>query len=150
MNAQKKTIAWFKKNEPTIYRLAVKRHALKYGKAAIYGLSGVEEDELAGIGDFFSTMSETVTKIAPSIIALKAQKDILRAQLRRGSQGLPPLQVSDYSPVLNVNPQFSPESEAALTRVATSTTGNLFSKYGLYIAGALGVTLILLRKKRGN
>lgn len=153
MNQQEKgqemAINWVRDNDPKLYELAAKRHALQQGKAAIYGLSGYDADEFVamnGIADFFKTLSTTVQNVLPQAIQYKTQKDILKAQLKRGEQGLPPLDVMDYSPVFRVAPDFSPESEAALTRMAIDTTGSALTKILPYAAFGLALVLLLRRK----
>jgi hypothetical protein len=149
LKAQEMAIDWIRKNDPKVYELAAKRHSLKQGSAAIYGLSGYEADEfvaLNGIADFFTTLTDTVSKVLPQAIQYKTQSNILKAQLKRGEQGLPPLDVYDYSPVFRVEPDFSPESEAALTRMAIDTTGSALTKILPYAAMALGLVLILKRR----
>lgn len=147
--AQEMAINWVRDNDPKVYELAVKRHALQQGKAAIFGLSGYDADEfvaLNGIADFFKTLSTTVQNVLPQAIQYKTQKDILKAQLKRGEQGLPPLDVADYSPVFRVAPDFTPESEAALTRMAIQTTGSGLNKILPYAIGGLGLFLLLRRR----
>lgn len=146
--SQAEYIDWMKHNEPVIYNLAVKRHALKNGQQAIFGLSEYVPLSAIDFGSFFSTLSETVTKAVPSLIALKSQKDILAAQLARAKQNLPPLNVADYAPIIKVNADVTPETEAALTRVATQTTGNIFGQYGVYIFGGAAALIYFLKMKK--
>ena len=149
--AMELAIEWVKRHDPKVYDLAAKRHALSQGKAAIFGLSGAyAEDYVAmnGIADFFKTLTDTVANVLPQAIQYKTQSQILKAQLQRGAQGLPPLEVGDYSPVFRVAPDFSPESEAALTRMAIQTTGSGLTKILPYAAFGLGLFLLLGRRRR--
>jgi hypothetical protein len=149
LKAQEAVINWVRNKDPKVYELAAKRHALQQGSAAIYGLEGYEADDFVamnGIADFFKTLSTTVQNVLPQAIQYKTQKDILKAQLRRGEQGLPPLDVADYSPVFRVAPDFSPESEAALTRMAIQTTGSGIKQILPFAAFGLGLFLILRRR----
>jgi len=149
LKAKEATINWVRDNDPKLYELAVKRHALQQGDTAIYGLEGYEADEfvaLNGIADFFKSLSTTVQNVLPQAIQYKTQKDILKAQLKRGEQGLPPLEVADYSPVFRVAPDFTPESEAALTRMAIQTTGSGIKQILPYAAFGLGLFLLLRRR----
>lgn len=149
--AQRQVAKWIRHNDGAVFNLAVKRHALKKGKKAIFGLSGVEEDsitELSGFSDFFTTLTQTVKEVIPTVVQYRTSNKILEAQLKRGEQGLPPLNVQDYSPVLRVSPTFDPQSEAALTRVATQTAGSTIQRFALPIALGAGALFLLLRKKR--
>lgn len=147
--AKSAVINWIKANDPNLYALAVKRHALQNSRANVYALSEIEEDaieNLSGVADFFKTMGTTISSVIPQAIQYKTQKDILKAQLKRGEQGLPPFDVRDYSPVLRVSPDFSPESEAALTRMAIQTTGTGINKILPFAIG--GIALVLLLRRR--
>lgn len=151
-NSKQAIINWFKRNEQGLYKIAVKRHAMENNQPAVYGLSGYEEKQITqlnGIGDFFETLTKTVKDVVPAVVQYKTQNKILKAQLKRGEQGLPPLDVQDYSPVLRVSPSFDPESEAALTRMATQTAGGFMQRYGIYLAGGLAALLFVLKKRRG-
>lgn len=146
LSAKRSVINWIKRNDPNIYRLAVKKHGLRKG-LKVRQLSGIDDSDiesLGGVSDFFSTLTETVKQVVPAVTQYKAQNKILNAQLDRAKRGLPPLNVEDYSPVMRISPSFDPQSEAALTRMATSTV----SRFALPLAIGLGAFL-LLRRRRG-
>lgn len=148
-NAKRATIAWVRKNDPNVYALAVKRHALKQGHSNIYGLSAIEEDTIAslsGVGDFFSTLSDTVVKVLPKVIDARTTDKVLKAQLKRGEMGLPPLDVADYAPVLKVQPEFNPQTEAAYTRIATQSIGSSLGNVLPWI-GLGGLALIMIMRR---
>lgn len=140
-------VEWIKYNEPVLYNVAVKAHALKNGVQAIHGLADYQPMGAIDFGAMFNTVVDVVGKVVPSVVALRSQKDILNAQLERAKQGLPPMEVKDYMPVINVSPKVDKEAEDALVRVATQTTDNTLQKYGIYIAGGVIALMFLMRKK---
>lgn len=125
LNPKKQALHWVKRNDPVLYKTALKRHL-----QARKGLSGV-----GGISDFFTTLVDTAKTAVPIVTQYKAQGKILKAQLKRAEQGLPPLQVDDYSPVLRVEPSFG-------------TSGNTIAKYAIPIAIGVGALILLNRKRR--
>lgn len=148
-DAKRAVIAWVRKNDPNVYALAVKRHGLQNGHKNIYGLSAIEEDTIAslsGIGDFFTTLSDTVVKVLPKVIDARTTDKVLKAQLKRGEMGLPPLDVSEYAPVLKISPEFNPQTEAAYTRIATQSIGSNIGGFLPWI-GLGGLALIMLLRR---
>lgn len=145
--SQAQFIEWVKQNQPNIYNVAVKMHALKNGEMAIHGIVEYEPLGAIALGSFFSTIADAVGKLAPSLIAAKSQRDIVKVQLERAKQGLPPMNTSDFAPVVKVQTDITSGNEDALTRIATQTADNTLQKYGIYIAGGLVALLFFMRKK---
>jgi hypothetical protein len=146
-NAKVQFIEWLKVNQPDLYNVAVKTHALKNGQMAIHGITDFQPLGAIDFGSFFSTVTDVVGKIAPSVIAARSQRDIVKIQLERAKQGLPPMNTSDFAPVVKVQTDITRDNEDALTRIATSTADNTLQKYGVYIAGGLVALLFFMRKK---
>lgn len=152
LQAKQLFIDWVKHYEPGLYKVAVKSQALKRGEPAIYGMSAIEEEHyesMAGIADMFKSIGDSLIKVAPAVIQYKTQSKILNTQLKRAEMGLPPMQVEDYAPVIRVSPEFDPESEAALTRMATQTAGSTLQRYGLPIfIGVAGLLIVFKLMRR--
>ena len=140
-------VEWVKYNDPVLYNVAVKAHALKNGVQAIHGLADYEPMGAIDLGAMFNTVVDVFGKVVPSVVALRSQKDILKAQLERAKQGLPPMKVEDYAPVIGVDAKIGKDAEDALVRVATQTTDNTLQKYGIYLAGGVIALMFFMRKK---
>jgi len=147
MQSMARFASWVKRNDPTVYALAAKRHALKTGGKEVYALAGYNGG-LHGLEDFFNTLTDTVKNVLPSVVQYKAQSKILDAQLQRAKMGLSPLNVEDYSPVMRVSPSFDPSSEAALTRMAIQTTQSGIQKLIPVALVGVGAYLWLNRKRK--
>lgn len=136
---------WLKTYEPTVYALAAKRFAIKTGGKEVYGLSGYEGG-ISGLDDFMSTITDTIKNVLPAVVQYKSQNKILDAQLQRAKMGMPPLNVEDYSPVMRVQPSFDPQSEAALTRMAVSTTSSSIKQLLPFALAGLAAYMIMHRR----
>lgn len=135
--AKKAVIAWFKRHEPVIYKTAL---AKMRAQQQVNGLAAIPW------GSFFSTLTSTVSNLAPAYIQARQQKKIMDTQLKRAAQGLPPIDVQAYTPAVKIQPEFTPESEAAMTRVATQTATDSLTKILPFVG--IGFAAIMLLKKR--
>jgi len=148
MSNAKLHIDWFKHNEPFIYRVAMKRLQLKNNT----GLAGVNQLGAIDWGSVLSSIGSTVksvaTDVAPQYLQYKQQKKIMDMQLDRAKKGLPPANVDDYTPAIKISPQITPESEAAITRVAVQTSESAAKKMLPWLLiGGLGVGYVVMNKK---
>jgi hypothetical protein len=131
-------VQWVKRNDPFLYNVAAKRAAIVNG------------DGLGGLLDMFTSLSETVTKIAPQVLQIDAQRRILKTQLARAKQGLPPLETAEYAPTVKVSAAVTPEMEQAATRVAIQSTQAGLTQLQPFILGGMGLLAVYLfmRAKR--
>jgi hypothetical protein len=133
-NAKKSLAQWVKNNDPFLFEVAKARYALEQG-----GLSG--------FSDFFTSLTDTIKDVAPSLINLQSQKKILDIQLKRANQGLPPLETAQYSPVIRVAPEITPATEQAAKNIAVeSLKGGFKSMAPLLAVGGLLAFLLLRRR----
>lgn len=142
---------WLQKNDPFLFRVAVARAKQeKAKKANLHGIS----DMFSGINwaDLSKTVVDTVQKTAPSLIQFKTQAKLLKLNMERAKSGLPPVNSSDYAPTVKIAPEITPESEAAINRMAqqaVNTTGQQLLKMAPWVmaavVGAVALPKILKR-----
>lgn len=138
MNSKKEFARWVKQNDPFLYQVAVERYKMETG-----------ESGLAGIGDFFNSVINTVKEVAPSIVNLQSQKKILDIQLKRAEQNLPPLDTTQYSPVVRIAPEITPETQRAAQEIATQTmTGGIKQLMPVLLIGGGLLAFMILKKGR--
>lgn len=134
--AQKQFEKWVSNNDPFLYEIALKKYEL-------------ENKELAGgVGDFFSSLVDTVKKVAPTIITYKGQKKILDVQIQRAKNGLPPLQADQYTPTVKVQAELTPENERAAQRIAINTAKEGVKDMQKYFFGGLLLLGFVFYNKR--
>lgn len=149
---------WLKVRDPFMYRLAVKRHQIKRGMMHRNnsGLSGYDS------GDFLSevvpekedqpwwkSLTSTIEQVAPAIATASLQRKLLKVQMARAEKGLPPLEASQYAPAIKISPEITPESEAALTRMAKSTLSDSLKKAAVIaIPATIGLVVWIARKRK--
>lgn len=147
INSRRQFAKWLKKRDPFMYRLAIKRHQLSSGKKIRQkGLSGYDVDE--GMSGVWDSIADTIKQIAPTIAQYPYQKKMLNLQLKRAEQGLPPIDTAQYAPAIKIAPQITPESEAAITRMAKDTLGAGLKKFIVPLVLVGGGLFLYLRKKR--
>lgn len=91
-------------------------------------------------GGVFNNIVTTVKDAVPAYLSAKQQKEIMDMQLERAKQGLPPADISNYTPSIKVEPNINPETEKAITRVASETLTTGFKKllpWGIGLIGGL-------------
>lgn len=97
---QKNFVLWIRKFNPKLYRAALLRANKKHG--------------LSGIGDFFGDLLGNLTDLAPKYLQFKQQKDLMKMQLKRAQEGLPPAKVEDYAPVIKTRIDLAPATRTAM------------------------------------
>lgn len=146
MSAKEKFIEWLKVNDPAVYVVIKKRLEMERAKNGL----GNADQETPSI---WQTITQTIQDVAPTLVQLPFQKKLLDAQMRRAEQGLPPLNVDDYTPTLKIGTTITPENEAALTRIATETAksglADTLTKAAPFIGGGL-LLWAVLGKKSGS
>lgn len=153
MSAQSKMqfLKWLEKRDPAVFDLAMKRFQIKQGETALHGMGAINWGSIGeNITGFFNTAAETVKNVLPTVIQYKAQSKVLDSQLKRAEQGLPPLNVADYSPVMTINPRIDPASEAALTRIAVQSTSTGVEKIMPWALGGLGLVMLMMTMRGGR
>ena len=88
---------------------------------------------------WFESFTDSIKKIAPALIQYKTQKNILKVQLQRAKQGLPPLDTSALAPTIRVQPELTPEMYADVKKYVVPAVIGI---------AALLVGLIWSKKKR--
>lgn len=138
MKSKKLFARWVQANDPFLFEVAKARYDLEQG------------ENLAGFSDFFTSLTDTVKNVAPSLINLQSQKKILDIQLKRANQGLPPLDTAQYSPVIRVAPEITPETQRAAQQIAQQTvaTGAQKMIVPMALLGGGIMLAVLLRRKR--
>lgn len=103
---QRKYVEFIKAKFPALYARAMAEVARQQRVAGIGELSG-----------FLDTFTQAVEKLTPVVVQAKAQKDLLKVQMDRARQNLPPLEASQYAPAMRVEVQpsvgLSPMAKAA-------------------------------------
>lgn len=149
--AQRQFLVWLKNNDPFLYRTAIKAAEIRAGKTNPLDGLGFDWGSIASsVGTTFNNVAKSIGDLAPTYLQYKQQKDVIKMQLKRAEQGLPPANVEDYSPVVRIAPQITPETEAAISRVATQSVKQAGNKMIYPIIGVGVLALILLVKKRGR
>jgi len=94
MSVQSKTqfLEWLKKTYPLVFEAAYEK---MYREQGLQAETPTEENWLDKI-------LNSVSQVAPAILSLKQQKELLDIQMDRAKKGLPPLEVSQYAPTVNV------------------------------------------------
>lgn len=113
----------------------------------------VEKRRSGGVGawtDVITSMFSTVKEVAPDLLKIDAQRRIFNAQLKRAEQGLPPLDVEQYSPTVKVSADITPEMTSAAKEVGFDIVSKSIDKYktGFLIAGAVLIGLMVFRGRR--
>ena len=88
---------------------------------------------------WFEGFTDSIKKIAPALIQYKTQKNILKVQLQRAKQGLPPLDTSALAPTIRIQPELTPEMYADVKKYVVPAAIGI---------AALLVGLIWRKKKR--
>lgn len=142
---QRQYVEWFKRHEPFWYRVAMKRLDMQ---------SSPSQNMLRGLGvswsGVFTSLVDTVKEAAPAYLQAKQQKEIMEMQLKRAEKGLPPANIDDYTPSVKIQPTITPETEQAITRVATQSLQSGLTKALPWIAGIVGAVLLLPMLLRGG
>ena len=139
MNAKQQFIDWVKTNDPFLYQVALKKYSLESGET------------LSGFSDFFSSLTDTVTKIAPKLMELSSQKKILDTQLKRAQANLPPLNTQEYRPVVPTGgTQLEIEQIRAANQIALENARGAANtaKNGMLLAVAGALAFMFLKGRR--
>lgn len=132
MESKKQLVVWVKEKFPSLYQEALRKVNRRKRKSGGMG----------GIGDFFGDMFSSIKDLAPTVLQLKQQKALMKMQLKRAQQGLPPANVKDYTPVLRTQIDVGKDTRKAI--------GNEMSKYIIPAGIGLGALVLLLALKRGR
>ncbi len=133
-------VKWLEIRDPFLLRLAKKNIALK---------SGLGSSDSTSSAKWYDSIITTIKDIAPTVIKARAQSKALKIQMKRATMGLPPLNMADYTPAIKISPEITPESEAALTRMAKGTIQAGAKRMFMYaIPVGLAAYFFMFRKRR--
>lgn len=131
-------IKWMKRNNPRLYRAALMRMKNNGSRMGAW---------YDGAGDWFSGLTKSITDLAPKYLQYKQQKKVMKMQIKRAEQGLPPANVADYAPVIKTRIDLAPETRRELIDAGRKSVKDMLWPIGLGIAG-LGTLYIVVNKKR--
>jgi hypothetical protein len=124
---QKNFVVWTKKNFPKLYQAAI---------------LDMQKGEMGGFADFFTGITDSITNLAPSYLQFRQQKSLMKMQLKRAKAGLPPANVSDYTPVIKTRVDLAPDTRTALVG------GVKDMLMPLAIGGGILLVILAMKKKR--
>lgn len=112
LRAQLAFVTWLKQTHPAVYADAVGMSAERDGT-----VSGLFDSLVSGISKIdFGKLADGAMKAGTGLLALKSQKNILKLNLDRAKQGLPPLDAAEYgqAPVIRTQIELEPEIAGGL------------------------------------
>lgn len=127
--SRKEFIAWVKKTNPKLYR------------AALVNSDGMS----ASMNDWFTKVTDSITNLAPKYLQFKQQKDVMKMQMKRANQGLPPAKVEDYAPVIKTRIDLAPETRAEIIKGGRDSLSD-FGKPLIYGGLALAAFYFFTKK----
>lgn len=125
---------WVKNTHPALYERVIK-------ETAVSEVNGVGEAQETG-KSFWQKITEGLTTIGTGYLSYKNQKDMLKLNIARAEQGLPPLDAGATAPVVRTQIDLEPEIADRLS--AGIGTG---MQNALLIGGAALLAIMLLKKK---
>lgn len=131
---------WLQANDPFLFRVVVKAAEIKQRQQNGLGFLGLDWGAIA------KTAVDTVKNVAPAVVQYKAQSAALKANIRRAETGQPPINFAEYAPVVRVAPEMTPETEAAINRIAEQSikkTGGEAAKVMPWIVGGIAAVVLL-------
>lgn len=140
--AKAAAIAWLKRNDPFLYQAAVGLHAKK-SKGGL-GLMPTNPKVVEQQEGFWSSIIDTVKNVAPTLIAAKQSRDIMKMQMQRASKGLPPMEAKDYQPSIRIDAGMSPELQAQAQQIGAKA----FDSIKPVLLGVAALLAFTLYKKR--
>lgn len=84
--------------------------------AADYSLPSANQTTVTAAADdsWWKSLTKSISEAAPQFIQAKAQYDLMKTNLRRAEQGLPPIDSASIAPTVKVQAQTSPEQNKVL------------------------------------
>lgn len=131
---QREFMNWLLENYPETYTATM----LEVGGSG--GLQAAHTKPDSG-GGWWNKIVSAVETIAPKLIQAKAQRSILKTQLQRARQGLPPLDTRNLSPVIRIQPELPYGTASAIKRYVLP---------GLAIGGGLLILLMFINKRKSK
>jgi hypothetical protein len=125
---RQKFLEWLKKKQPQVYAAAMRRAGL--------GVMSADTNPVAS-PSIWDSIVGGIKDVLPTIVQARAQQKIFDAQMKRATQGLPPLQTAEYAPTVRVQAGVSPGITDTLKQMAIP----------LAVAGA-GFLFFMMKKKR--
>lgn len=125
-------VDWLKTDQPDIYAEVV--NAIQSGAVG-------EAQDTAPKTSLWDKILGGVTSALSTIAGAKMQQDILKTNISRANQGLPPIDAASYAPVVRTEVAITPEMAADLRAGALGISKNV-----LLWGGALAAAWLLLKK----
>lgn len=127
-------LTWLKQRFPHVYEATMQS-------------VGVDDSGTSGLGISidWDKLTDNLTKVGSAYLTIRAQRELLKQNLERAKQGMPPIDINEAGAVPTVKTQIdvSPEVADSVIEGAKKTAMNV----GLIAAAGAGlVALILLRK----
>lgn len=127
--SKKLYVIWVKKNFPKLYRAALVSNA---------------GNGMGGGWDWLDNITESITSLAPKYIQYKQQKKVMKMQMDRAKQGLPPANVADYAPVIKTQIDLAPETRKELIDAGSTSLKEMVLPISLAVGA--GVLFYSLKK----
>lgn len=142
-------VNWLQENHPALAAAAI--NAAQSDTVSVNGLgqfsftTAIKEtaDTAAQTGgSIWEKLTGAATALGTSYLALKNQRDMMKINIARAEQGLPPLDVATSAPVVRAQVDIDP----ALARDLASNVGSTLNRT-LLIGGAAVIALILFMNR---
>ncbi len=157
---------WLKRNQPEVYDDAIEFARASAGQRAAAiaqtqaKAAGVFDSELGfldwdvtGITEPATTTTETKSfwekftegalAVGTSYLTLKNQKDMLKLNIARAEQGLPPLDAATTAPVIRTQVSIDPATAQALA----SNVGSSINR-GMLMIGAVAIVVVFFMMRK--
>lgn len=99
---QQAFLDYLKANSPRLYQVAMNTAKRVAGAQ---GMAGMGDIDWSGM---FSKITDAVSKAAPAVLEYKQQRDLMKAQVERAKQNMPPIDASAYAVRPSIGPQYQP------------------------------------------
>lgn len=150
--SQAQFINWLKIHEPFLYQIAVKRAAME--GQTLHGLGSWFDSVVNSVTTALPKITSTVAKVAPQYYQYRVQRSqakaaekaakepppvVIQEQAQRAQQGLPPMPVYNYQPLLSAPP---PAAAQQLANKAAKDSKQTETTAWLLPAGLVAAALI--------
>jgi len=136
-------IKWVKINQPELYNAALVE-TVEGGVGIPWAPTKSGNYGEKPAPSWVDKMTGVIGSLAPQLIKLRQQRSLMRMQIKRARQGLPPANVADYTPVIKTRIDVGADTRNAL--IAEGRRG--FKAMALPAAGIIGVGLLIFALKK--
>ena len=99
---QRGFLIWLNTKLPHVYRAIEQRNPNLFGKINISGFGLVEPTEAASTAPPKSSWIDSISELAKVYLTTSAQKKMCDLEMKHAQAGLPPLDLEQYQPGVNV------------------------------------------------